>query len=146
MTVSNFLTNITAALTNSRRTNPLIIDISSHQRVNWDIVAPHIDGVIARCSWQVYKDVTFLPAVEECAKRGIPIEAYHGWSPNFTNEQQMSVIRSQLSGTGIPRIWNDVEVWKDAAGGTIAGATISSRAQAFTLPQHPVGGAGCQSG
>lgn len=54
------------------------IDISRYQRIDWDVVAPNVDFVWAKCSeGTAWKDPAFADNVQACYDRDVPIGAYH---------------------------------------------------------------------
>lgn len=58
-----------------------LIDVSEHQgTMNWDAVAPHIDGAIIRCGYgndeRGQDDAQFERNVAECRRLGIPFGVY----------------------------------------------------------------------
>lgn len=89
----------------------MIIDISKWQSpnlINYDVLAPQIDGVILRIGVGTSKDTAFERHYQEFSSRGIPIGAYHvPVTPR--PDLQAELVVSAIQGKNITDVWADVE-------------------------------------
>lgn len=100
--------------------NILILDISSHQspsRINYDLLAASIDGVILRAAYGTRilgvdgPDSAFNRHYEEFHRRGIPIGAYHYIVNYASAADQIKVLKMAVAGKDLKLgIFIDVEL------------------------------------
>ncbi len=94
-------------------TDKKIIDISFWQdpdKINYDLLASQIDGVIIRAAYGTSKDTKFETHYTEFKKRNVPVGAYHYILGNVSIPSQANAFLSYTAGKTLDLgLWMDVE-------------------------------------
>lgn len=105
----------------------MIIDISYYQdpsRIDYDVLALAVDGVILRAAYGTQKDTAFEAHYAEFSKRAVPMGAYHFIVQFATAEAQVEVMAKALAGKKLALgRWCDVELETGAEALTAAMVT-----------------------
>lgn len=113
----------------------MIIDISKWQSpnlINYDVLAPQIDGVILRIGVGTNKDTAFEQHYQEFSSHGISIGVYHvPVTPR--PDLQAALVVSAIQGKNITDVWADVEASYQTRAGVNAYIPVMEAALGYQM-------------
>lgn len=87
----------------------LVIDVSSHQKIDYALVSKYIKGAIIRVAYGIAVDTSFKQHYDGFMAQNIPCAAYQWYRPDQDVKQQIEVVRNTLADTKINLVLSDQE-------------------------------------
>lgn len=87
----------------------LVLDVSHYQKIDYKLVAPHIDGVIARCAFGIEPDKLFLAHYHGFKAEGKPVATYQWFRPDQDVKAQIETVKTLTNGTDVHMVFSDQE-------------------------------------